>query len=143
MVETTQRPAPTQAAPPLETWAVVELMGHVRNAGRLTEESHFGVALGRLDVPMSDGSFTTIFFGGTSVYRITPCSEELARRIASQSCSEPISRWEAKHLLLPLAPDEEADIQPPHRRAGCDESEEELDLDDEDDDSTAERFQPF
>lgn len=34
-----------------ETWAIVELMGHVRLAGRLSEEEKFGSKLGRLDIP--------------------------------------------------------------------------------------------
>lgn len=98
MTETAERGAPT-SAPPLETWAVVELMAHVRVAGRLSEESHFGVALGRLDVPMHDGTFTTQFFGGSSVYRITPCSEQLAREIAKASTGTPINPWSLRHLL--------------------------------------------
>lgn len=32
-------------------WAIVELMGHVRLAGRLTEEEKFGTKMGRLDIP--------------------------------------------------------------------------------------------
>lgn len=34
-----------------EVWAVVELMGHVKLAGRLTEEEKFGTKMGRLDIP--------------------------------------------------------------------------------------------
>jgi len=34
-----------------ETWAVVELFGHVRMAGRVTEQELFGSKLGRVDVP--------------------------------------------------------------------------------------------
>lgn len=29
-----------------ETWAIVELMGHVKLAGRLTEEERFGTKMG-------------------------------------------------------------------------------------------------
>lgn len=35
-----------------ESWAIVELLGHVRMAGRLTEEERFGGKMGRLDVPI-------------------------------------------------------------------------------------------
>lgn len=34
-----------------DVWAVVELMGHVRIAGRLSEEERFGGKMGRIDVP--------------------------------------------------------------------------------------------
>ena len=34
----------------METWAIVELMGHVRVAGFVTEEERFGVKLGRIDI---------------------------------------------------------------------------------------------
>lgn len=35
----------------VEVWAIVELMGHVRLAGRLSEEEKFGAKMGRLDIP--------------------------------------------------------------------------------------------
>lgn len=41
-------------SPPAETWAILELMGHVRLGGRLSEEEKFGVKMGRLDVPTND-----------------------------------------------------------------------------------------
>lgn len=77
-----------------DQWAVVELMGHVRLAGRLTEESHCGVALGRIDIPTSDVDFVTQYFGGGSIYRITPVSEEAARQVARNSQPAPIHRLE-------------------------------------------------
>lgn len=33
------------------TWGILELMGHVRMAGRITEEERFGAKMGRIDVP--------------------------------------------------------------------------------------------
>lgn len=76
-------------------WAIVELMGHVRIAGRVSEERLFGAALGRIDIPTDDaGGFVTQYFGGGSVYRITPVSEELARSVARANRPEPVRRWE-------------------------------------------------
>lgn len=74
----------TKTTEPLETWCILELMGHVRVVGRLSEEEHFGIKLGRIDVPKGDGpdDYTTQFFGGSSVYRITPTDEETAREMA-------------------------------------------------------------
>ena len=78
-----------------EGWAILELMGHVRLAGRVTEESHFGVALGRIDIPAQSGDgYTTQYFGGSSIYRLTPTTEEIARSIAIQNQPMPVRSWE-------------------------------------------------
>lgn len=76
-----------------DQWAILELMGHVRLAGKVTEESRFGVALGRIDIPTGDG-FTTQYFGGSSIYRLTPTTEEIARSVALRNQPEPVHRWE-------------------------------------------------
>ena len=86
----------------LEAWAVVELMGHVKVAGLVTEEERFGVKMGRIDIPMKDGGMTTQYFGGGSVYRMTPTTEEVARTIATNNQPAPIHSWELpKTALLP------------------------------------------
>jgi hypothetical protein len=69
-------------------------MGHVRTAGRVTEEERFGSKMGRVDVPRADGGFTTVYFGGSSVYRLTPCTEEAARAVAIRQQPEPVHQWE-------------------------------------------------
>lgn len=85
-----------------EQWAILELMGHVRLAGRVTEEEHFGAKLGRIDIPGPDGRFVTQFFGGGSVYRLTPTTEEIARVVAAKSAPAPVGRWEMDlSALLP------------------------------------------
>lgn len=81
-------------------WAILELMGHVRLAGRVTEESHFGTALGRIDIPSGD-TFTTQYFGGASIYRLSPVSEQVARIVAAQNQPEPVHRWELPLAVLP------------------------------------------
>lgn len=82
-----------EQAETFDSWAVVELMGHVRMAGRLTEEERFGGKMGRLDVPDGDRFVTTYFTAG-SVYRITPTTEELARSVAARNKPEPVHRYE-------------------------------------------------
>ncbi len=89
-----------------KSWAIVELLGHVRTAGLVTEEERFGAKLGRCDVPRQDGTFTTFFFGGSSVYRMTPCSEEAARAVAKGNEPRPVHQWE---LPKPAEPVEDAD----------------------------------
>lgn len=80
-----------------DSWAIVELMGHVKMAGRLTEEERFGSKLGRLDVPRGDG-FGTIWFNAASVYRITACDEDVARVVAARNQPEPVHQWELPKL---------------------------------------------
>lgn len=76
-----------------DQWAILELMGHVRLAGRVTEEEHFGAKLGRIDIPNGDG-FATQWFSGGSIYRLTPTTEEIARNVAANNQPQPVHRWE-------------------------------------------------
>ncbi len=95
-----------QAMVPAPTWAVVELMGHVKHAGRLSEEERFGCKLGRLDSPNDDGTETTIYFGGASVFRITVVTETVARHVARTAPARPVSPWDfPKQLPAPEAAD--------------------------------------
>jgi hypothetical protein len=96
-------------------WCIVELLGHVRMAGFVTEEELFGAKLGRIDLPRADGTTATQFFGGGSIYRLTPTTEEIARAVAKQNEPEPAQRWELPKLKAP----EGADGQPMERRGTC------------------------
>lgn len=63
-----------------DVWAVVELMGHLTLAGKLTKMDADG-RLWQVDVP--DGEhFRTELFGNSAVYRIRIVSEEIARGYA-------------------------------------------------------------
>jgi hypothetical protein len=73
-----------------EAWCIVELLGHVRLAGKVTEEEHFGTKLGRVDIPTAEGGFITQFFSGNSIYRITPTTEEIARGVIQESARPPL-----------------------------------------------------
>jgi len=63
-----------------DSWAIVELMGHVALAGRVALPGEYG-GLWQIDIPIGD-SFRTEFFGSQSVYRIRMVSEEIARAYA-------------------------------------------------------------
>lgn len=60
-----------------EVWAIVELMGHVSMAGRVTKPGEYG-GLWQIDLPTGD-TLATEFFSSQSVYRIRIVSEEIAR----------------------------------------------------------------
>ena len=66
-------------------WCLVELFGHQRIAGQVTEETIGGCSFVRVDVPAVDGSEAlTKFYGNGAIYSMTPVSEELARLITQQ-----------------------------------------------------------
>lgn len=108
---------PNSSTGEAELWAKVELMGHVTLAGRLSEVERFGTKLGRVDIPTAEGGFITQFFGGSSVYRITPVAEAVARDIARRIAPAPVSPWDYPQQLPAAAlrarpepdPDEDED----------------------------------
>lgn len=72
------------------TWAILELMGHVKLGGFVTEEERFGTKVGRIDVPGPNGMITTQYFGGSSLYRMTPCTAEVAKAYAVNNQPRPV-----------------------------------------------------
>lgn len=94
-------------------WAILELMGHRKLAGHVSEVTIAGAAMLRLDVP-SDPPVTQ-FYGGAAIYCITPTTEELARQVAAASRPTPISRYElpAPPTATPTAKEIESSIEGP------------------------------
>jgi hypothetical protein len=78
-----------------EEWAIVEIMGHQRYAGRVTEQTIGGCSFVRVDVPAIDGhaEFTKLF-GQSSIFCISPCDQSLVRAVAEKLRSVPLSRYE-------------------------------------------------
>lgn len=72
-------------------WAIVEMMGHNVIAGYVTEESGFGTALMRVDVPATSIYETyTKLIGTGSIYAVTFVSEEVARTVAESRKQNPV-----------------------------------------------------
>lgn len=67
-------------------WAVLELLGHRRLVGRVSEVELFGRRMGLVEVPTRDGGFARQHFGGASVYALTETTEEKVR-------AELVRRW--------------------------------------------------
>lgn len=65
-----------------DSWAIVDLIGHVIISGRITKPGEYG-GLWRVDVPEGD-TFHTEFFGSQAVYRVRMVSEEIARAYAQR-----------------------------------------------------------
>ena len=83
-------------------WAVVEIFGHRRHAGRTREEERFGAKLLRIDIPNKGDpamhGWTTHYYGGSSIFSFT-LAEEAA-------CLRANKAYEAAHRLA-YQPDEE------------------------------------
>ncbi len=73
-------------------WAIVEIFGHSRYAGTVSEHTIGGCSFVRVDVPEVDGepAFTKLF-GNAAIYSITPVSEQIARVVAKQFQSRPLT----------------------------------------------------
>lgn len=78
-----------------EGWAVLEVMGHRRLAGYVTEVTQFGARMIRIDVPAEDdGQPVTQFYGGPSIFCVSPVSEESARAVARYCHPAPVHQYE-------------------------------------------------
>lgn len=80
-------------------WAIIELMGHRRLGGYVTEITLAGTGLLRIDVPETtrQKGFSQ-FYPPTALYCITPTSEDIARAVAEAHTPEPVGRFELRGL---------------------------------------------
>ncbi len=66
-------------------WAIVEIFGHRRHAGRIREEERFGAKMLRIDVPLKGDAEThgweSHYYGGASIFSMTPSDEATVMRI--------------------------------------------------------------
>ena len=92
-----------------DQWVILELMGHRRLAGHLTEQEIGGASFLRLDVPADPQR--TQFYSAAAVYAIHPVTEETARLCARKWTYEPVGAWDARRLLLAPETEEPMDGQ--------------------------------
>ena len=96
-------------------WCILELMGHRRLAGLVTEATLAGGSFLRIDIygeEPDDGGMVaggiaqpadpdepivTQFYSPSSVYAITPTTETICRRMGMKFRPQPVSEWD----LLP------------------------------------------
>lgn len=87
-----------------EAWGIVELMGHQRIAGRISEQVIGGGNLLRVDVPDGDDRFRSVFYGSSAIYALHVTDEAAARAAASGMGTRPAYAWELERLQkLPSA----------------------------------------
>jgi hypothetical protein len=82
-------------------WVILELMGHRRLAGYLSEQEIAGEGFLRLDIPTDATTLealqerrATQFYRPAAVYCITPCTEVTARLVAKLGQPDPVKHWE-------------------------------------------------
>lgn len=78
-----------------DAWGLVEIMGHNRLAGRITNQAVGGCNFVRVDVPEIDGvpGYTKLL-GQSSIFGITITTEDVARRLAKNMRQPAISPYE-------------------------------------------------
>lgn len=114
-------------------WAIVEIMGHQIIGGMVSEETHFGAPLMRVDVPKSSKrEGFTCYYGGGSIYKITPTTEEIVQVFVEKQDPEPIKPY---MLALPTMAAHVAELDdiPDEPDGWGDEDDEEIEYDDSDD----------
>lgn len=86
-----------------DQWCILDLFGHQRTAGHVTEATVGGCAFIRIDVPEGEG-FRTEYYGNGAVYSMRPVSEEIAREVVKSNITQPVHSYEVSSLLKRLAP---------------------------------------
>lgn len=82
-----------------DQWCIVELFGHQRIAGRVTEQTIGGCAFVRVDVPaVAEIPGYTRLLGNGAIYAINPVTEEIARAAATAYRAVPISTYDLPEL---------------------------------------------
>lgn len=94
----------------MEGWALVEIMGHKRYAGRVSEENVIGVPMLRIDVPaIRELPPFTKYFAAGAIYGITPCSETEATMLAEGIGERAVPAMFTGRLLTYHPPEDDAD----------------------------------
>ena len=85
-----------------ETWALVELFGHNRIVGLVTEQPVGGASFIRVDVPGPDGTTRyTRMFGAAAIYAINPVTKDVAISLAQRCDARPVQAYELPSLPAP------------------------------------------
>ena len=93
-----------------DQWCIVEIFGHQRFAGKVSEQVIGGCHFVRLDVPaVNDRRPFTKLWGEKAIYCITPVDEETAMITAGQLQQAPMDTWSVREAAKTL-PDPESQL---------------------------------
>lgn len=83
---------------PAGEYAIVELFGHTTLVGRIAEVERFGAKMLAIEPLFNGQLLPCVFHGGAAIYRLTPCSVEIAMR---HNPAQPYMLPPAIRALLP------------------------------------------
>lgn len=81
-------------------FCILELFGHTTLVGRYAEVERFGTKMLALEPLFNDTLLPAVFHGGAAIYRLTPCSAEVAY------AKQPTHGYQlppAIHAIVPVA----------------------------------------
>jgi hypothetical protein len=91
-------PQPQNSQPEIKDWALVELFGHQRIVGFLSQQTFGTGVLFRVDVPdlLKEGKVIrkgfTRYFGLSAIYSITPIDEQTVKELLPMIDGTPAAR---------------------------------------------------
>jgi len=98
---------------PMEFWAIVELMGHQRLAGRVGPSPLCPGTLIRVEVPAAgEQAGYTKLVSQSAIYAITATDEKTALAIVTYDKPQPISEWSIEKVRQKQLPDDYPDDYP-------------------------------
>lgn len=88
----------------LELFAIVELFGHTKMAGKVTEQSIGPATFVRVDVPetYANPAFSRLL-NPAAIYAINPVSEEVMIHMAGSFQARPIESWDINKMMEKVA----------------------------------------
>ena len=86
-----------------EEWAIIDLFGHQKTAGKVSEQQIGGTSFVRVDTPSVNGSKPfTCLYGPGAIYKIAITDEETATAAAQYYQPVPMDRYSAREMLVLL-----------------------------------------
>jgi hypothetical protein len=83
-----------------QCWAIVELMGHQKTAGLVSEQNIAGHGMIRVDVPNSKGeTICTRFYSPSALYCLTPVDKQIAIGYAAHYVERPVTIYDLRKLV--------------------------------------------
>lgn len=83
-----------------QCWAVVDLMGHSKTAGLISEQSIAGKGMIRIDIPDKSGEIrVTRFYSPDAVYSLAPVDKQIAVAYAAHHDTRPVQIYDLRKLI--------------------------------------------